>query len=325
MQHQDQRPNRAPGTMVSARIILVWCLSAALVSATLGCSIGKAAKQPGLKDLSVLDKGTPRGRVISELGKPTFSEEQDGKTVDWYQFVQGYHAATKVGRALFHAAADVFTLGLWELVANPIEDTATGTEMSVEVRYDEYEKVETTVVHKGKSELPSGEYEEGGEDVFASVAESSSSPISSAQGQLGDRIQDLANQLSTSLNNHAISRIAVLPVSDASGAVSRPLGNYLTDKLANALYKTGSVKVVERSQLEKVIDELALTMSGRFDDVSVKRIGQLLGVDALIMGIYTELGSHTVEVNSRIVNVETAEVLGVGTIQISRATVRRLL
>ena len=305
--------------------MLVSIISATLVLASGGCSIGKAAKQPSLKDLSVLDKGTPRGRVISELGKPTFSEEQDGKTIDWYQFVQGYHTATKVGRALFHGAADVFTLGLWELVANPIEDTATGTEMSVEVRYDEYEKVETTVVHKGRSELPSGEYEEGGEDVFASVGESSSSPISSAQGQLGDRIQDLANQLSASLNNHAISRVAVLPVGDASHSARKPLGNYLTDKLTNALYKTGSAKIIERSQLEKVIDELALSMSGRFDDASVKRIGQLLGVDALIMGTYTELGTRTVEVNSRIVNVETAEVLGVGTIQIPRAVVRQLL
>lgn len=143
--------------------------------------------------------------------------------------------------------------------------------------------------------------------------------------QIGDRVQELANQLSMEIHNHSISRIAVLPISDASRQVNRPLGNYLTETLTTALYKTASVKVVERFQLDRVIDELALTMTGRFNDASVKQIGRLLGVDALIIGTYVELGTRNVEVNSRIVAVETGEVLGAGTVQIPRRVVWHLL
>jgi len=139
------------------------------------------------------------------------------------------------------------------------------------------------------------------------------SPLPDLQGAGGKPatiIEDLAQELSIGIQKHHIIRIAVLPLYDASHEVNRPLGNYLTEILTNKLYKTGSAKVVERAQLNKVIEELRLTMSGRFDDASVQRIGQLLGVDGVIVGSYTELGTHTVEVNSRVIHVETGEIVG---------------
>jgi len=41
-----------------------------------------AAKQPSKKDLSVLEKGTERALVLSELGAPKVSEENNGKKVE---------------------------------------------------------------------------------------------------------------------------------------------------------------------------------------------------------------------------------------------------
>ena len=61
-----------------------------------------------------------------------------------------------------------------------------------------------------------------------------------------------------------------------------------------------------------------MTRTGRFNENSAKHIGSLLGVDAVIIGTYTELGTKTFEVNSRIVSVETGEILGVGSVQIPR-------
>ena len=128
----------------------------------------------------------------------------------------------------------------------------------------------------------------------------------------------LAQQLSTSIQIHKISRVAVLPISHVSKGMNKPLGHYLTDRLTNALYRTDSAKVVERFRLEMVTGELALTKTGRFNENSAKHIGSLLGVDAVIIGTYTELGTKTFEVNSRIVSVETGEILGVGSVQIPR-------
>ena len=127
------------------------------------------------------------------------------------------------------------------------------------------------------------------------------------------------------MKGHHISRLAILPLADAAQNRDTPLGNYLSEKVTYELYKTDSAIIVERPQLQRIMDEFTLTMRGSFDDTSVKRIGRLLGVDAVIMGTYVELGTDTVEVNARIVAVETAEVIGVGTIQIPRASVAKLI
>ena len=144
-------------------------------------------------------------------------------------------------------------------------------------------------------------------------------------GSVQTQFKDLAGQLSTDMKGHHISRLAILPLVDAAQNTDTPLGNYLTDQFANEIYMTSSAKVIDRSQLQRVMDEQHLSLKAIFDDASLKRIGRLLGVDAVIMGTYAEMGLDFLEVNVRSVEVETAEVIGVWTIQIPRASVEKLI
>lgn len=116
-----------------------------------GCAVMKATNQPGAKDLSVLNKHTPRATVIAELGKPVMSETKKGEHVDVFNFVQGYSQTTKTARALGHGVADVMTFGLWEVVGTPIEGLANGEINQVEVHYDRNDKVAKVVALKGKA------------------------------------------------------------------------------------------------------------------------------------------------------------------------------
>lgn len=125
-----------------------------LASATLvvapGCSVFMAAKQPKKKDLTVLNPGTARPLLIAELGAPIHTETKDGNKVDVFGFVQGYSTGAKTGRAVFHGAADVFTLGLWEVIGTPTEAALDGQDMAVQVTYDANDKVVSSVVLKHK-------------------------------------------------------------------------------------------------------------------------------------------------------------------------------
>lgn len=114
-----------------------------------GCAVKMATKQPEKKDLSVLNPGTHRSLVRAELGNPAWEGNEDGKDVELYSFKQGFHKGTKAARALFHGAADVFTLGLWEAVGTPAESLASGTEVKVRVYYDKANKVEKIDVLQG--------------------------------------------------------------------------------------------------------------------------------------------------------------------------------
>ena len=113
-----------------------------------GCSVFMAAKQPPKKDLTVLNVGTPRNMLIAEFGSPVHTEVKEGLRMDVYNFVQGYSKGAKAGRAVFHGAADVLTLGLWEVVGTPTEATFDGNRMSVEVRYDANDRVKEVITIK---------------------------------------------------------------------------------------------------------------------------------------------------------------------------------
>jgi len=106
-----------------------------------GCSAHKAANQPDKKNINLLSVGTPRDSLIAEFGSPIDSEMIDGKKVEIYKFVQGYSTAAKSGRAFFHGAADVVTLGLWELIGTPVEGAYSGDDMAFKVTFDKNDKV----------------------------------------------------------------------------------------------------------------------------------------------------------------------------------------
>lgn len=112
-------------------------LSLAVLAVVLaGCSVYMAANQPAAKNLDLLKVGTPRAELIAEFGQPAVSETKNGRRVDTFSFVQGYSTGAKVGRSLFHGVADVFTLGLWEVVGTPTEMVFSGDKVAFEVTYD---------------------------------------------------------------------------------------------------------------------------------------------------------------------------------------------
>lgn len=88
-----------------------------------GCSVYKAASQPPPADLTGIGVGTPRGHLIARLGAPKFSDtDPEGQKQDTFEFDSGFHSASKV-RIIPYLAADLFTLGLAELVLWPLEMT----------------------------------------------------------------------------------------------------------------------------------------------------------------------------------------------------------
>jgi uncharacterized protein YgiM (DUF1202 family) len=119
------------------------------------CSVYMAANQPAKKDMTVLKEGIHQSVVRAELGQPVWSGEEDGCPCDLYKFKQGYSKGSKAGRAIFHGLADVFTLGLWEVVGTPVELIASGTDVTVKVFYDKDLKVlRVQTLEEGKSKEP---------------------------------------------------------------------------------------------------------------------------------------------------------------------------
>ena len=138
--------------------LFVSVLGVALCLSTIGCSAYKAMNQPDEKNIDkILAMGSDRDLVRAELGQPiSYGKDSEGNEIEVYSFVDGYNTATKSSRAVFHFAADVMTLGLWELVGNPVEGAYKGDKLVYRVTYKsgKVSKVENLTVPASNDASP---------------------------------------------------------------------------------------------------------------------------------------------------------------------------
>jgi curli biogenesis system outer membrane secretion channel CsgG len=117
------------------------------------------------------------------------------------------------------------------------------------------------------------------------------------------------------------------------------VGKGICDLLVRYLVQDGTYSVIERKALDKILTEQNFSNSDRANPTSAAKIGKLLGVDAIIVGSVTQFGNETknknigggggnwggfgvggvghksskavVVVDARLVDIDTAEILGV--------------
>lgn len=127
------------------------------------------------------------------------------------------------------------------------------------------------------------------------------------QISLEQRLSELSEEISDELTGNQKTTVAVAEFVDLDGRVS-PFGKFLAEELVTRLYKTKKFKVIERQRLDKVIAEQKLSLTEIIESSSAKKIGRILGVDAIVAGTISELGNNF-RINARIINTETGELL----------------
>jgi curli biogenesis system outer membrane secretion channel CsgG len=131
-------------------------------------------------------------------------------------------------------------------------------------------------------------------------------------------------------------RVAVFDFEDKTSHqyhwwTGQPVGEGMADMLVTALVKTGNYQVIERQEIEKIMQEQQLGQSGAVTQQSAVQVGKALGVELAIFGAVTEFGyaegttggrlksqgfgigikssSATVAVDVRFINTTTGDIL----------------
>jgi len=117
------------------------------------------------------------------------------------------------------------------------------------------------------------------------------------------------------------------------------IGKGIVNMLVTELVRNGTYSVIERTQVDRVLNEQNFQQDGRADASTAAKLGRLLGVDAIIIGSVTQFGRDdkklgvgggkfslggiglgglgkksskaTVAIDARIVQIGTGEILGV--------------
>src|SRR5713226_6146931 len=128
--------------------------------------------------------------------------------------------------------------------------------------------------------------------------------------QLEQQLAALTTDLAAEFGARQVNRVAVLPFENTTGQKTDSMGTYLAEKITHLLFAKRPATIVERTFLDKVVNEIARGYSGRFDEGSLKKVGRLLNADTLIVGSYIRLTNGLTEVMARAVFVETGEIVG---------------
>jgi hypothetical protein len=114
-------------------------LAACLLS---GCSVVMEASRPSPVDTSQFVVGEPRLQVVEALGAPAATVKDNGQSCDVYKlYTHGPGGAGKGAIAATEAVADVFTLGLAEVITTPAEGATRNEKHTVTMCYGEDEKL----------------------------------------------------------------------------------------------------------------------------------------------------------------------------------------
>lgn len=99
----------------------------------------------------------------------------------------------------------------------------------------------------------------------------------------------------------------------------------ISDRLRNELFNTGAFSVVERSQMQEILKEQGFQQSGACStDACVVEMGQLLGVQLIIVGSIAKVGA-TFTINARMIDVSTGKIVQTATSDCRRCEIDDVL
>lgn len=102
----------------------------------------------------------------------------------------------------------------------------------------------------------------------------------------------LALLLSTfSLEAQLKKRIAVARFEDRSGSGWNHIGTGVSDMLVTALVKGGKFMVLERQEMEKIVQEQQFSNSSMVTPETATKVGKILGVELFVIGSVSEFGT----------------------------------
>jgi TolB-like protein len=99
--------------------------------------------------------------------------------------------------------------------------------------------------------------------------------------------------------------IAIIDLGMLDG--SKAQGTALTNQLRTEVLKTGKVTLVDRSQMDAVLNEQALQQTGCTSQECAVDVGKILGIRKIVTGSVTKISDGLWQVSVQLTDVETAE------------------
>lgn len=133
-------------------------------------------------------------------------------------------------------------------------------------------------------------------------------PRSSSAQSLDNRLKPIVEQVVAGCTSAGLKRVTVADFSDLQGDVTE-LGRFVAEEVSSGIVMARpTFAIVDRGNLQKLLAEHKLNASGLVNPETAKKMGQIAGVDGIVIGTITPMG-RSIRVTVKVLSTESALVV----------------
>lgn len=149
--------------------------------------------------------------------------------------------------------------------------------------------------------------------ILVALSALSISPASAGQREIPSTAMSIADDIVASSKR----TVAVVDFTDLQGNVTE-LGRFVAEEMALGLVTARKgLSVVDRTHLKVLMQENKLDATGVIDPATARKIGQILGVEALVTGTITPF-ADTVRIVVKVLDTTTARIVAAASADMSK-------
>lgn len=140
-------------------------------------------------------------------------------------------------------------------------------------------------------------------------------------GGLESKLDSIVKQFArdAQARGNATAATAVFPYSCDEKLSRKRVDLAVSELLTARMLRDGTFTLVERSQLESVMKEQALGLSGAIDSGAAAQVGKLAGARLAVLGTVVRVG-NSYQISSKLVDTETAEIVSGSIVEVPLET-----
>lgn len=132
-----------------------------------------------------------------------------------------------------------------------------------------------------------------------------------------DPLRRVAREFGRKMQTMKSPRVGVMSFPYHDGKISSG-SSIISERLMTHLAATKNVRIVERSLLQKVLEEQHLAETGVVNPAEAKKIGKILDVDVIVTGTLIDTRGNLTELNARALKADTGEVIAASRAMVDR-------
>lgn len=140
-------------------------------------------------------------------------------------------------------------------------------------------------------------------------------------GELDSKFDSIAKQFAkdASATNIAPVAAAVFPYTCDEKLAKKRVDLAVSELLTARLLRNSGFRLAERAQLESVMKEQALGLSGALDSAAAAQVGKLTGARVSVLGTVARVGK-SYQISSKLVDTQTAEIISASIVEVPLET-----